>query len=580
MRNTFVVIALMSALILLAASPMFAVDYKDYKITRLSEEYFEISYDKENVTIRAFDGDELTTLAVSRGSLKSDKNTIVSEKTVLFDEASLVLGGKRYLYEKISDCRITEDGNTVTVTFYSRRSDSTRVTEFRSGNLIAISGSVTVEEGDFIRGIIFSLAGNIEIYGEVNKDIVSILGDIYVGPKATARGDIATVKGRIDVAGEASVYGETFEVDRRGIKRIWRFERDASDFNPLVNISYDRVDGLGLYGGVSYKDPDSLLPSVTAEIGYGFNSERWRYRFDAEQALLRDPAIMVGGSLYRRLATDDSWLLGTLENTTFALLATEDFRDYYEAEGGTLYLKSHPVKHLTLLTGYRFEDTKWLDARRHLWSLFGGSKLFPENFSTVSEPFRTAGISEIDSTSNGSWYSSVIWDTRDDEEPFDHSAWYATADLEWSSDNFNSDFDYRRYTLGLRRYQKINRYAMVISRVMYGGSDGYLPMYKRFFLGGLGTLQGYDHKGFMGTRFWMANLEYRLRFPRVETALALFWDAGQIANETKLSGEIDVKHDLGVAVYFEDDFRISLAKRLDRSYDDNPIFYVRLDHVF
>ena len=29
-----------------------------------------------------------------------------------------------------------------------------------------------------------------------------------------------------------------------------------------------------------------------------------------------------------------------------------------------------------------------------------------------------------------------------------------------------------------------------------------------------------------------------------------------------------------------DDFKVSLAKRLDRSFDDNPIFYVRLDHVF
>ena len=105
-------------------------------------------------------------------------------------------------------------------------------------------------------------------------------------------------------------------------------------------------------------------------------------------------------------------------------------------------------------------------------------------------------------------------------------------------------------------------------------------MYKRFFLGGLGTLQGYDHKEYMGTRFWMLNTEYRFKFPRVETAVSVFWDMGQIANDRKLDGSIDIKNDVGLALYFEDDFRISLAKRLDRSVDDNPVFYVRLNHVF
>ncbi len=568
------------ALFLFATSQVVAVDYQDYKLTRLSEEYFEISYDRDDVTVRAFEGEDFTVASFPRSSLKSDKGTVTANGTLLFDERGLVMGDKNYPYDRISDSRITDDGTTVIVTFYTRKMDSTRVAQFKSGNLVSVAGTVKVEEDDFIRGMVLSIAGNVEIYGEVNKDIVAILGDIYIGPEAVARGDVASVKGRIDVAGDAAVYGETFEIDRRGIRRTWRFERDVSDWDLFSRLTYDRVDGLGLYGGIEYADPDSLLPRVRTEIGYGFNSERWRYEFAAEQALLRDPAIMVGGSVYRRLATGDSWLLGDWENSTFALLATEDFRDYYEAEGGTIYFKSRPVTQLTVETGYENQDTRWLDARRHLWSLFGGSKLFSENFSTVSEPYRTAGINEIDSTVNAVWYTSVVWDSRDVDDPFDRSGWYATGDFEWSSDNFNSDFDYRRYTLGLRRYQKINRQAMVIGRLMYGGSDGYLPMYKRFFLGGLGTLQGYDHKEFMGTRFWMANAEYRIQFPRVETALALFWDAGQIANESKLNGDIDIKQDLGLALYIEDDFRVSLAKRLDRSFDDNPIFYVRLDHVF
>jgi outer membrane protein assembly factor BamA len=105
-------------------------------------------------------------------------------------------------------------------------------------------------------------------------------------------------------------------------------------------------------------------------------------------------------------------------------------------------------------------------------------------------------------------------------------------------------------------------------------------MYKRFYLGGLGTLLGYRHKELMGTEFGMANAEYRVDFPRTDLAASVFWDAAQIANETKLSGDIEVKHCLGAAVHFGDDMRVNVSKRLDRGYNDDPKIYVRFDHVF
>jgi len=112
----------------------------------------------------------------------------------------------------------------------------------------------------------------------------------------------------------------------------------------------------------------------------------------------------------------------------------------------------------------------------------------------------------------------------------------------------------------------------------YGGSDGYLPMYKRFYLGGLGTLHGYRHKEYMGTRFWMVNTEYRLEFPRTDLAVSVSWDVGRIANDTRFQTSDDVKHSLGMSVSLGDDFKVTLAKRLDRSYDDDPKLYVRFAH--
>jgi len=229
---------------------------------------------------------------------------------------------------------------------------------------------------------------------------------------------------------------------------------------------------------------------------------------------------------------------------------------------------------------YRFEQTKWLKANPHLWSLFGGDKLFRENYSRVEADYRRTGIAEIDSTENAYLSGRIEYDTRDGKEPFEQSAWHVTGDIELSHPDLNSDFDYRRYTVAVRRYQRIHRRVTLLLRGIYGSSDGYLPMYKRYYLGGLGTLRGYRHKEFMGSRFWMANAEYRIDFPRTDLATSLFWDAGQIANDTELSRDIEVKHSVGVAVYLGDDLRINVSKRLDRSFDDTPRIYVRLDHVF
>jgi outer membrane translocation and assembly module TamA len=234
---------------------------------------------------------------------------------------------------------------------------------------------------------------------------------------------------------------------------------------------------------------------------------------------------------------------------------------------------------LNLELGYRYDETKWLEANRHLWSLFGGSKLFDWNFARVDSAYREQGIADIDTGTFAGLELTVNYDTRNLDEPFISSAWAVTANLEWSHPDFSSDFDYRRYTINTRRYQRLNRHTMIIGRLVFGGSDGVLPMNKRFFLGGLGTLRGYSHKELVGTRFWMTNLEYRFQFPRSSIAVAVIYDAAQIANEAKLNDDIELKQSIGVAAYLGNDTRISLAKRLDRSFDDTPKFYVRLSHV-
>jgi len=554
-------------------------EYKPYQNSSAKEVYYEIVFSEEKSTIRIADENQTTGLSFFHDELEVKRDHVLLVGEVLFDSEGLHLDGKLLPYDNITDTRVQFSDEETAITFFTRTGDEARIGRIRRGNLIEPVTDIIVTKDEFVRGIVFSVTSDVEIYGEVNKDVISLFGDVFVGPNAVVRGDVIAASGDVNVTKDASVYGEVYSETsgREGRRHRFREPRNRAAFEG--SGYYNRVDGLAISLKGSYSDRDSLLPSAWVSAGYAFESERWRYELGFEQTVLRSPAIAVGGSVFRRLETNDNWLLTTSENTFLALVACEDFMDYHEAEGAHGYLRIRPAQDMSLEAGYQWRETKWLPAQADLWAVFGRDKEFRRNFSSVDLPYRIDGAAEIDSTTNAGMYARFDWDTRDTAAILDRSAWAVTGTLDWSHPDLRSDFDYRRYTLSVRRYQQIHRRSMLLLRGMFGGSDGYLPMYERFYLGGLGSLRGYKHKEYIGTRFWMANAEYRIRFPRTDLAASLFWDIGQIANDAPLDGDAEVRNSLGASVYIGDDFKVSLARRLDRSEDNGPKFYVRLAHV-
>jgi hypothetical protein len=553
--------------------------YKEYVASPERKVCFILSFDQDNFAVNIPVDTGYRSQSFRRAAVVVEKGVVMANGSPLFDAQGLIFGGRTLDYGQITDLRIGREDKWTVVTFYTRP-DSQSVARTRRGNRITFAENITVGKSDFVRGAIFSVIGDIDVQGEANRDVVSLFGNVTLSPGAVVRGDVATIAGALAIPKDAAVYGGVYSGTGKGIGKRHRFFRKENELNVTGAFRYNRIDGAAPYLGVKFEDTDSLLPSAWVSFGYGFASKRWRYEVGLEQALWRKRPLAIGGSIYRRLASEDDWLLSDNENLAFTLLAKEDFKDYYEGEGGSLYVKFRPITHLTFETTYRNEKTNWLEAHRNLWSLFGGDKQFDRNFGEVLEPYRQRGISELDTGTVATLTLGADYDTRSIERPYDSSAWHASGRLEWSDPSLSSDYDYRRYELGLVRYQKITRYTMLLTRFKFAGSDGYLPIFKRYFLGGLGTLYGYGQKEFMGTRYWMANAEYRVDIPRTEMAFSVFYDVGQIADDTKLNGNVEVRNSLGASVYLGDGFRMSLAKRLDRSYSDNPRFYVRLDREF
>ncbi len=75
---------------------------------------------------------------------------------------------------------------------------------------------------------------------------------------------------------------------------------------------------------------------------------------------------------------------------------------------------------------------------------------------------------------------------------------------------FHKTAGYQTAFFDFRHYLRITKRSALATRIIYGTSSGQNPQY--FYLGGPGTLRGYDYFSFGGTNLFLANIELRVPF--------------------------------------------------------------------
>lgn len=551
--------------------------YKEYTTATARKTLLTMVATRDQVTVWWFDTNADSSIASPRSALAHSDSGVTIGGAPLFLPGGLVTLGRIVPYDEITDLSLALSGDTTSVTLFTSPTPPSPTARRR--NRISFAAPLVVDSGDFARGHVMTIRPNITVRGEVNKDVVTLFGDILVARSAVIRGNVVSLFGRVTIEPKATIYGKA--VQGKGRRQLPRhlLRRHDRDLNLDGRIVYNRVDGLALHMGLRFDDRDTVLPSFWAIPGYAFASKRWRFGVGMEQNLFRARGLTVGGEYFRQLQSQDTLLLPAWENTLFALLATEDFMDYYEAEGGTIYARIRPAPWLRGEIRYSAYDTKWLRSHRNLWSLFGGSKRFPENFGSLDDPGRGEFESLVDSTADASVQISLGFDNRHQEEPLRHSGWALGGTLEIGATGLGGDYDYRHYRLEAIRYQRVNSAQTLLLRGQFGSADETIPPYKAFFLGGLGTLHGYHHKELAGDRFWLFAAENLVEIDPTELAVSVFWEIGQIAVGS-FDRASDVKNSIGAGLYLGESFRISVAQRLDRGFDNSARIHVRLRRSF
>lgn len=433
------------------------------------------------------------------------------------------------------------------------RADANRYASFSQLKLAA---------GDFVRGNAIVVGGELESDAEVNGYVIALFGDINLGAAATCHRDVLAVGGRIQRDRKARIYGALQSTDSWKRSDIFRRRQRNYGYQPITwskGLSYNRVDGLTLNAGVAFQSEENFVPRFFAEVGYGASSSIWKYRLGFDHRLFDYHQLSYGGAVYRQTKTADDWICAGGENTVYALLRREDFRDYYQGEGAEVFAEQQVNGRHSFRADYHVEVLDSMPAFPRLWALLGGSKDFRSNFSSVAEGARGVGLRAF---TNHEAAVALKYKYQSALDPARNASqgWWLAFQYEHSSGAIASDFNYDRYTFEVRRYQRVNELLNINVRAIYGEVTGAAPIHRLFYLGGIRTLRGHEIKQYYGTEVGLINVEYVINPDRTILDFAAVADVGGVGFGDRSLSQSRWRGDVGVAIIIGELVRFELTR--------------------
>ncbi|MCP4726099.1 MAG: hypothetical protein GY863_13735 [bacterium] len=343
-------------------------------------------------------------------------------------------------------------------------------------------------------------------------------------------------------------------------------------------LGYNKVEGVFLGTTLKTTHTKFYKTSLITSLGYGLDSEEWRYNVSLEHFI--DPFFFkkLSISVFDETSSINEEFISDFENTMAALMIKQDFRDYYRGRGIVAEYTHKIRENFRFELGLGFKQYYSLSTRAD-WSLLRKDRDFDFN-PPITEGDEVLAV------------FGLKYDNR--ESAFiDANYW----DLELKLEREFNDFDFTGFHMKLERIQLGPGSQTMVAGIRgaarsCGSNEQYL-----MDIGGIGTLRGYDHKEFTGNRILLFNFNYDFngdilqKIPLQKIPLysslksAFFIDSGLawLSDEAKngLYGGIlpsgsretgsrinDIRSNIGMSFFlFNGTFKINIAKRLDRSYD-------------
>ena len=320
---------------------------------------------------------------------------------------------------------------------------------------------------------------------------------------------------------------KSWQVKREGDRNVLAIEieersRIKVDWRPFLD--FNRVHGLILGGGAGFSTREADA-QIYGGVSNGVSSKIWNYHLGAEKTWFDRHALTIGGSVYQQ--TDANRYAGWSQGGEFLgafFLGTASL-DYYQRKGYHTQVKGQLTRSMNITLEFTNEYHEILFKSTD-WSLFNKNALKRSNLRmdegnlrsvTVSYNFsslRTPAPIQSGSSLQGADQARNSWEASIPDYRIKHG-WRGNFSFEYANKRLNSDFDFNLYHFTIVRYNQLLSNHNLDFRLEGAFSDRPLPRQRLLYLGGVGTLHGYDFKEFVGDNTLLFNVEYRVHFGKI-----------------------------------------------------------------
>jgi hypothetical protein len=535
----------------------------------------DISISADTVRINIEKDGEVKSLAVEKGNIVKTSTGITVNDEILIEDGRIYIDGVELTEDELERLSVDSEQRQPAAGISFGHRDKRVVKRDRiatvytdtEGDLVKF-GDLLVEYDERVSGDVVSIGGDITVYGEVSGDVVSVFGDVFLKDDAHVRGDVVAPFGTIHQDDDVSVSGD--QVTEREIK----VKTNRADFG--MGARFNRVEGFTLASSLKYESESGEYPNLELKAAYAFTLKRWEYDIGTNLKIGRTGGLRLFGSMYRLAETSDRWLLPTpQENSVAAAFFKEDFFDFYWKRGFTGGAGIWYDDYLTFDASYTNAKIETLEKTAEK-AFFGGKKKFRENWSTILPD--SAAILAMEGDLQEVEIKAA-YDTRDDKREVGEEdptrGVLARVAFTQTVDSDSADFDYSVVDGEFKWYHPVSIDQTLGVRLRGGFSDDDLPLFRRYFIGGIGSLRGYEYKEFEGNRYVLLNVDYIWRFYRTDFGAGLFFDTGKAGFDESGFEDAAFKSDVGLCFIIGDFLRINLAQRLD-DIDKSPVLSARM----
>jgi hypothetical protein len=452
-------------------------------------------------------------------------------------------------------------------------------------------GESRVAEGARLSGPVAVLGGPFTVAGRVEGDLVVINGDLLLEAGAEITGAVTVVGGSISGTNLATIGGAVLHY-----REPLRFRHDAgelvyvpasiepelsagrefafgrTDFLIAARRDYNRVEGLPISIGPRVrigKSNPTLLEAFAiyrSSAGLRIDPDQLGYAFRAEQFLGGGQTARLGLRIYSDITPIEAQGISDRENALSTFVLHRDFRDAYEREGWSAYLRF-------ARSGWPHDLTFEYRDERHR-SVASGS---PWSLFDNADPWRAQPV--VAEGKMRSISARLSYDTRN--EVIDPATgWQVLAEVEQGTggrleqpaltspgsdsvivDPVRARDRFTSASIDIRRYVRTGPGSRLGVRVFGAGSaDGNaLPPQRQRALGGEGELPGYRLYEFdCGARSRQGALRGDPSFPwygcdrvalvQLEYQAAFPWLSRQAES---LGRSLNIEHSVRWVVFFD-----------------------------